>query len=154
MIALLLALIASTTSIPRTVDVGLQNAAQIRADTVVCADPVTFFHHQGHPPGVDEILICFSDPNATIQQAVSGWMASAPHRAVLVNSQLGYVGCGVHRSASGSMFACELANHAIPNTSLDEPMGWFSGSGVLLLIAAFAMWRRRRRCAEWRPRGE
>lgn len=145
MIALLLALIATTTGIPRNVDPGLMNAAQVRAESVVCADASTFYQHTGHPAGAYEILTCSSDVNQTQEQALAAWMASTPHRDVLQNGNLRFIGCGTAITAGYRMWACELSRGAyVPNTAVTVS-GWFTASGLLLLVAAFAARRRMNR---------
>ena len=137
MIELLLAILATLTGIDRHVDQNLTNIAQVRS-----AQIVTDFSHDRKPANVAEIIIYFSDDTNVAQRAANGWLASAPHAAILKDPSYTHIGCGYTAANGNHYFACELSR-GVPNTALDIVQGWFTGLGVLLVIAASAVWRRR-----------
>lgn len=147
MIPALLLLIASVTGIARTESPELAASAQLRAETVICGDQSSFYGHVGKPDGATEILICFSDTSATIEQAVSGWMASAPHRAVLLDANLHSIGCARHVAAAWVMYTCHLSP-GLPNTAMGPVSGWGAALVLLAVIGFHVEYRRVKRARE------
>lgn len=137
MIELLLTLLTTLTGIDRHVDANLEAIAQERSVQIV-----TNFNHEGKPYDTAEIIIYFSDDSKVARRAVNGWLASSPHAAILHDKSYVNIGCGYTQANGNHYFVCELSR-GIPNTSLDFEQGWFTGLGILLIIAASAVWRRR-----------
>lgn len=95
--------IQGATGIQRTVTPWLVSLAQMRS-----AELVTDFSHDGWPGTTDEVIAWNSGYADPLSAAVTDWMASPDHRAILVDSSLNEIGCGWTVSGSRTYVACEL----------------------------------------------
>jgi hypothetical protein len=138
---LLLVILSTVTGIDRNVDASLTASAQHRAESVTCASD-QFFTHAGKPDNVAEILVCFPNGADDAQHAADAWMASPPHRAVLTNPAYRRIGCGAAVTGQTVLIACHLAT-GVPNTALPHDSGLLTAAGVLLIVGASAIRRRR-----------
>lgn len=126
MVALLLALIVTSTGLPRQVDPALMDLAQRRA-IEVSVD----FSHAGWVPGTAEVLAWSSgspDPAAT---TLAQWQGSPPHWAILTDPQYTSIGCGAHQVVEKLYVVCVLTAGpasapsppvtTLPDTALEAP---------------------------------
>lgn len=95
--------IAAATHISRPISAGLQAYAQQRALQVV-----TDFSHDGWCGCTYEVIAWnqgYADPAA---EAVTQWMGSPDHRAIITNPSLQAIGCGSTTVAGRFYAVCEL----------------------------------------------
>lgn len=129
MVALLLALIAALTGIPRNVDADLTAIAERRVIEVSCGD--SCFNHDGAVPGLAEVLAWNLDFEDPATHAVEQWQGSPEHWAILTDPSYGSIGCGHTHAADGrDYWACVLAPGpyvapteppVLPNTAMEHP---------------------------------
>lgn len=90
----------------RTVDAGLHDIAHARATEIAAAGSLD---HDGMRPGTAEVLAWNTGEAYPIASAVSAWIGSPPHNAILSNRSYGRIGCAAVIRNGVYWFACVLA---------------------------------------------
>lgn len=91
---------------PRTVDEGLHAIAHQR---VVEISACGCLEHDGMRPGTAEVLVWNLGEGNPVASAVSRWIGSPTHNAILSDRQYGLIGCAERIVAGVHWFACVLA---------------------------------------------
>ena len=95
----------------RTVNAELHDIAHARVTEIAAAGSLS---HDGMRPGTAEVLAWNRGEANPVGSAVSAWIGSPPHNAILSNRSYGRIGCadavvnGIH------WFACVLAAGPLP----------------------------------------
>ena len=97
--------------VPRTVDEGLHAIAHQR---VIEISACGCLEHSGMRPATAEVLVWNQGEANPVASAVSRWIGSPTHNAILSNRQYGLIGCAERTVAGVHWFACVLAAGPLP----------------------------------------
>ncbi len=101
----------AATFLVRNVDAGLHEIAHARVAEISAAGGL---EHDGMRPGTAEVLAWNAGDANPVGNAVSQWIESPTHNAILSNASYGRIGCAEAVVAETHWFACVLAEGPLP----------------------------------------
>jgi hypothetical protein len=102
----------------RNVDAGLHEIAHARVGEISAAGGL---EHDGMRPGTAEVLAWNMGDANPVGNAVSDWIGSPTHNAILSNASYGRIGCAEAVVAETHWFACVLAEGPLPPQAGSAP---------------------------------